>query len=59
MEIENSSKEDLFKAIWDNFEHFDIIGYPNKEGDQTTTFITQNIVRRFVINNFIGAYNEG
>lgn len=56
MGLEQEQKSELFKAIWDNFEQFEIIGFPN---DEQSTFLTQSKVRRFQIKNFINAYGEG
>lgn len=32
LDIENKEKKELFDAIWDNFELFEIIGFQSKEG---------------------------
>ena len=56
MEIETKSKEELFTALWGNFEHFGIISYPKEESQ---TFITTNRSKIFSKENFLKAYKEG
>ena len=56
MDIENKQKDELFQAIWENFEAYEIIGHIP---DESTTFLTSNKSRRFRKDNFVNSYQSG
>ena len=56
LDIENKEKKELFDAIWDNFELFEIIGFQQKEGQP---FLTSINVRKFKKDNFCKAFQTG
>ena len=56
--MDEPQKEALFAAIWENFEHFEIITYMTND-ESVPTFMTQKKQRKFSEENFIKAYSEG
>lgn len=56
LNIDQQQKEELLNAIWENFDHFEII---SNIPDDSTTFLTTNKTKRFRKENFISAYLSG
>ena len=59
MTIDDEQKENLFRAIWENFEQFEVVGYHHPSPYGENTFMAMNKVRRFNMQNFMKAYEEG
>lgn len=55
LDMDNNQRNDLFNAIWENFENYSII--TNLHEDQNT-FLTLQRTRRFNKQNFIHAYQS-